>query len=181
MCHIEHKRRMEKTYIFREDFVNATSLFIDETGDMLHTTSMSKMMNSRPGSILRDWIKSQSWVKFFTLDVIAQDLAVTDHFSVYTTLIAVTVFCFACSVYVTESQMTWRNNVLHFVMFIPICSLALMCLTCFLVIYITNYLCDVIISFLWCNITSFLCLPIVLLSLNNDTILMPYAVILTIL
>ncbi len=63
-----------------------------------------------------------------------------------------------------------KGIMLCFVMFIPICSLVLMRLTCFLVIYITNYLCDMIISFLWCNIASFLCLPIVLLSLSYGTI-----------
>jgi len=37
---------------------------------------------------------------------------------------------------------------LHFVLFIPVCSLVLLRLICFLVIYITNYLCDVIYALL---------------------------------
>ena len=70
-------------------------------------------------------------------------------------------------------------SLLHFVLFIPVCSLALVCLTCFLVIYITNYFSDIIRSLLCCNIASFLCISIVLLSLDYGTILMSYAVILT--
>ena len=41
-----------------------------------------------------------------------------------------------------------KRVMLHFVMFIPVCSLALTHLTCFLVIYVTNYLSDVIMSLL---------------------------------
>jgi len=49
----------------------------------------------------------------------------------------------------SKSATADRNQqVLHFVLFIPVCSLALMHLTCFLVIYITNYFSDVIMSLL---------------------------------
>ena len=41
-----------------------------------------------------------------------------------------------------------KGIMLRFIMFIPVCSLAPTCLTCFLVIYVTNYLCDVIMSLL---------------------------------
>ena len=68
-----------------------------------------------------------------------------------------------------------KRIMLHFVMFIPVCSLVLMHLTCFLCIYITNYFSDMIMSLLWCNITSSLCISTVLLSFDHGTILIPYA------
>src|SRR6266545_997271 len=37
-----------------------------------------------------------------------------------------------------------KGIMLCFVIFIPVCSLALRCLTCFLVLYVTNYLSDMI-------------------------------------
>jgi hypothetical protein len=37
------------THVFEEDLENTTSLFIDETGDTLHTTSTSETTDSRLG------------------------------------------------------------------------------------------------------------------------------------
>src|SRR6266498_4853267 len=41
-----------------------------------------------------------------------------------------------------------KGIILHFLMFIPVCSLTFTQLTCFLVIYVTNYLSDVLMSLL---------------------------------
>ena len=40
MSHIEYKGKTRKTYIFKEDFVNTTSFFVDETRDVLHLLDM---------------------------------------------------------------------------------------------------------------------------------------------
>ena len=79
----------------------------------------------------------------------------------------------------TSNTFSTLQRVLHFVIFIPICCLTLTCLTCFFLIYVINILNDTIMSFLWHNIASFLCLSIVLLSLYYGTILTTYATILT--
>jgi len=42
MSQAELRTRVETTYIFKEDLENTTSLFIDETRDMLHTASACK-------------------------------------------------------------------------------------------------------------------------------------------
>ena len=78
----------------------------------------------------------------------------------------------------TSNTFSTLQRVLHFVIFIPICCLTLTCLTCFFLIYVINILNDTIVSFLWCNIASFLCISIVLLSLYYGTILTLYAIIL---
>src|SRR6266508_2836165 len=79
MSHMEPRTRMETTYVFKEDLENTTSLFIDQTRNTLHTTATCKKTNSR---LCNTCIHSQrmsgyqSRVKF-TLDVVAQDLAMT--------------------------------------------------------------------------------------------------------
>ena len=40
-----------------------------------------------------------------------------------------------------------KGIMLHFVIFIPVCCLMLMCLTCFLLIYVINILSDIIMSY----------------------------------
>jgi hypothetical protein len=54
--------RETSTHIFEEDFKDTTSLFVDETGDTLHTTTTSEATNGR----LCD-----------TLDVVAKNFAMT--------------------------------------------------------------------------------------------------------
>ena len=79
MSQMKLRTSIETTYIFEEDLENTTSLLINETRDTLHTTSTCKTTDSRFCDTCNHFQRleqSQSWVGF-TLDVVAQNLAVT--------------------------------------------------------------------------------------------------------
>ena len=74
-----------------------------------------------------------------------------------------------------------KGIMLCFVLFVPVVSLVTLRVICFLCIYVTNYLGDILRVMLWCIIASSLCLLLFLLSFTYGTILISYAIILTIL
>ena len=68
--------------VLEEDLEDTTGLFVDETGDTLHTTTTSETTNSRLGdtcgtTLVSSYILPGSLAGTRTLDVVTKNLAMT--------------------------------------------------------------------------------------------------------